>query len=368
MVTHELTVFPDGRVDGCFSVRKGDYNSHALHFALTEGLTAAAAKLLLWMADGSTPIEYDTRTNRGTCTGSDVQITPESWGPVGRARLQLVLLDETGNEIWQCRQFAVPVEDGDPQETTPGPIDLSEATAQPGDVRQGMIYFGQDGKKTGTKAESQIAVFTDHTGTDAVASVLDDLEIENWSLTRVCKAQDGCLAAGLVILPFAYPAATEDYTDTKTKREDGVDYILLEMLTTRTHTMWIDGVACSSNMVDGQRSSSATVKAAEAHMMVMRKGIKETSPIAASFLILPYLSGEQSAETQTAAENAAKRVIRTQAAGAGGYRLIPETITATLAFAKGERGWWNDELYESLLDANVYTPSVNPDGWKKIEP
>ena len=56
MVTHELTVFPDGRVDGCFSVRKGDYNSHALHFALTEGLTAAAAKLLLWMADGSTPV------------------------------------------------------------------------------------------------------------------------------------------------------------------------------------------------------------------------------------------------------------------------------------------------------------------------
>ena len=49
-----------------------------------------------------------------------------------------------------------------------------------------------------------------------------------------------------------------------------------------------------------------------------------------------------------------------------GYRLIPETITATLAFAKGERGWWQDELYESLLAANVYTPSVNPDGWKKI--
>ena len=49
-----------------------------------------------------------------------------------------------------------------------------------------------------------------------------------------------------------------------------------------------------------------------------------------------------------------------------GYRLIPETITATLAFAKGERGWWKDELYESMLAANVYTPSVNPDGWKKI--
>ena len=49
-----------------------------------------------------------------------------------------------------------------------------------------------------------------------------------------------------------------------------------------------------------------------------------------------------------------------------GYRLIPETITAGLAFSKGEKGWWQDELYESLLAANVWNPSVNPDGWKKI--
>lgn len=49
-----------------------------------------------------------------------------------------------------------------------------------------------------------------------------------------------------------------------------------------------------------------------------------------------------------------------------GYRIIPETITAGLAFVKGEKGWWQSELYESLLDANVWTPSVNPDGWKKI--
>ena len=49
-----------------------------------------------------------------------------------------------------------------------------------------------------------------------------------------------------------------------------------------------------------------------------------------------------------------------------GYRLIPETIAAGLAFSKGEKGWWQDELYESLLAANVGNPSVNPDGWKKI--
>lgn len=49
-----------------------------------------------------------------------------------------------------------------------------------------------------------------------------------------------------------------------------------------------------------------------------------------------------------------------------GFRIIPETITAGLAFSKGEKGWWQDELYESLLAANVWNPSVNPDGWKKI--
>lgn len=50
-----------------------------------------------------------------------------------------------------------------------------------------------------------------------------------------------------------------------------------------------------------------------------------------------------------------------------GYRIIPETITAGLAFAKGEKGWWNGELYESMLGANVWTPAVNPSGWTKTE-
>ena len=50
-----------------------------------------------------------------------------------------------------------------------------------------------------------------------------------------------------------------------------------------------------------------------------------------------------------------------------GYRIIPETITATLAFAKGERGWWGDELYESELNGNVYTPALHPDGWTIVK-
>lgn len=49
-----------------------------------------------------------------------------------------------------------------------------------------------------------------------------------------------------------------------------------------------------------------------------------------------------------------------------GIRIIPDTITPGLAFAKGERGWWGDDLYESLLDSNVYTPEQYQSGWKKI--
>lgn len=49
-----------------------------------------------------------------------------------------------------------------------------------------------------------------------------------------------------------------------------------------------------------------------------------------------------------------------------GYRIIPEVITAGTAFAKGECGWWNDTLYKSLIDANVYTPEQYPAGWEAV--
>lgn len=49
-----------------------------------------------------------------------------------------------------------------------------------------------------------------------------------------------------------------------------------------------------------------------------------------------------------------------------GIRIIPEVITVTTAFAKGERGWWDDDIYESLLDANVYTPAQYPAGWVMV--
>jgi hypothetical protein len=47
-----------------------------------------------------------------------------------------------------------------------------------------------------------------------------------------------------------------------------------------------------------------------------------------------------------------------------GIRIIPDTITAATAFAKGEQGWWKDTLYTSLLDANVHTPKQHPAGWE----
>ena len=49
-----------------------------------------------------------------------------------------------------------------------------------------------------------------------------------------------------------------------------------------------------------------------------------------------------------------------------GIRIIPAIITAGEAFAKGDLGWWNDAVYESLIEANVYTPDAYPAGWSLV--
>ena len=49
-----------------------------------------------------------------------------------------------------------------------------------------------------------------------------------------------------------------------------------------------------------------------------------------------------------------------------GYRIIPETISATAAFAKDECGWWGGKLYRSLISANVYTPEQYAAGWEAV--
>lgn len=49
-----------------------------------------------------------------------------------------------------------------------------------------------------------------------------------------------------------------------------------------------------------------------------------------------------------------------------GIRIIPEVITAGLAFSQGERGWWGNDLYESLYNNNVNNPERWPQGWTLI--
>jgi hypothetical protein len=49
-----------------------------------------------------------------------------------------------------------------------------------------------------------------------------------------------------------------------------------------------------------------------------------------------------------------------------GYRFIPEVISVTTAFSKGEIGWWKDKLYKSLTDANVYTPEQYARNWELL--
>ena len=49
-----------------------------------------------------------------------------------------------------------------------------------------------------------------------------------------------------------------------------------------------------------------------------------------------------------------------------GYRIIPEVITVGTAFSKDEIGWWNDKLYKSLVNANVYTPDQYAPNWELV--
>ena len=51
-----------------------------------------------------------------------------------------------------------------------------------------------------------------------------------------------------------------------------------------------------------------------------------------------------------------------------GYRVIPEVITVTLAFSKGEIGYWppTDSLYRAKRDGVVHTPAVYPADWEAV--
>lgn len=47
-----------------------------------------------------------------------------------------------------------------------------------------------------------------------------------------------------------------------------------------------------------------------------------------------------------------------------GIRIIPEVIYLAEAFSAGERGWWGDTVYVSLVDNNVYTPAQYAQNWE----
>ena len=49
-----------------------------------------------------------------------------------------------------------------------------------------------------------------------------------------------------------------------------------------------------------------------------------------------------------------------------GERIMPAVIPASLAFDKGEKGWYGDVLYISLIPANVWPPDENPAGWQAV--
>lgn len=57
-----------------------------------------------------------------------------------------------------------------------------------------------------------------------------------------------------------------------------------------------------------------------------------------------------------------------EVAAPGEYREIKDNMLPTEAFAKGEIGWYKtkDNLWKSLIDANVYTPVSYPAGWEKV--
>lgn len=49
-----------------------------------------------------------------------------------------------------------------------------------------------------------------------------------------------------------------------------------------------------------------------------------------------------------------------------GYRIIPNVLSVTTAFSKGETGWWKGKLYKSLVDYNVYTPEQYAPNWEEV--
>lgn len=46
---------------------------------------------------------------------------------------------------------------------------------------------------------------------------------------------------------------------------------------------------------------------------------------------------------------------------------LPYIKSAESPYGEGECCTWNDEVYRSKINANVYSPDEYPDGWEKVE-
>lgn len=49
-----------------------------------------------------------------------------------------------------------------------------------------------------------------------------------------------------------------------------------------------------------------------------------------------------------------------------GIRIIPETISASDAFAKDELGWWDGHIYKSGMDGCVWAPGTAGAPWELV--
>lgn len=50
-----------------------------------------------------------------------------------------------------------------------------------------------------------------------------------------------------------------------------------------------------------------------------------------------------------------------------GIRIIPEIISYAKRFAQDELGWWENEIYRSKVNDNVYTPAQYAANWELVE-
>lgn len=104
--THEIIVYPDGAVDGLFSVRQYDNLSHTLQFSFQRGMSGGdAAQLRIQPADKNEPYLYPC-----TVSSNMITVTPNNsaWQAPGFASCQLEITS-AGEVIWQTNVFPIKV-------------------------------------------------------------------------------------------------------------------------------------------------------------------------------------------------------------------------------------------------------------------